>query len=648
MTDRLTPLQQRSLVAIGIVWLAFGLLISRLWYLQVIRGEYFRNLSENNRTRTIRTVAPRGYIYDRDGKVLVRNRPSFNIALMLEDTPNVSETLKRLAFISGRDISELEKNFTSDKKRRHFEPQVVLQDVSREELARIKANTYQLPGVIVEVVPTRILPNGILAAQLLGYVREISREQLEKMQDKQYLRGDKVGQAGLEQQYESILRGRSGFVRVEVDASGNRRGELGIVDDVPGSDLYLSLDTDLQRVAEASLGDNHGAVVAIDPLNGEVLALASSPSYDPNTFSGRMTSEEWKAVSENRANPLRNRAISDVYPPGSTFKLISASAALAEKVISETSGITCPGYFLLGRRWHCHKHSGHGTVSIRDAVMQSCNVFFYNVGQMLGVERLSEYSMLFGLGAVTGIDVPGEASGLVPTPSWKKEKIGERWYPGDTIPFSIGQGYLSATPLQMAVAASVIANGGTVYQPHLLRRSVNHETGDESVLALKEARKIDISENVWRKVRSFAVDVVSGERGTGKRAAIEGIVIGGKTGTAQAGAVGQGLEDHAWFISFAPADAPRIAMAILVEHGGHGGVTAAPISKAVMEVYFRKIGLLSPQIPLMPGVTILDGSALYGSVSDDVDSEGAMLDVSDSDIVDTPSAELEGGADVSE
>ena len=423
---------------------------------------------------------------------------------------------------------------------------------------------------------------------------------------------------------------------MEVDASGNRRGELGIIDNVPGNDLYLSIDSDLQRVAETMLGEHSGAVVAIDPSNGEVLAIASNPSYDPNTFSGRMTSDEWRAVSENRANPLRNRAISDMYPPGSTFKLISTTAGLAEKVINENSSVTCPGYFMLGRRWHCHKHSGHGHVALNDAVMQSCNVFFYNLGQMLGIERLSEYSALFGLGQLTGIDLPGEVSGLVPTPSWKKEKIGERWYPGDTIPFSIGQGYVSATPLQMALVASIIANGGTVYQPHLLKRVLNHENGQESVFAQRESHKIKISPTVWRKVQSLATGVVEGQRGTGKRAAIRGIVVGGKTGTAQAGAVGQGLEDHAWFISFAPVDAPRIAMAVLVEYGGHGGVTAAPISKAVMEVYFRKIGLLPPQIPLMPGVTILDDATLYGSaldgeVLDEIDSEDATLDVSDAE-----------------
>lgn len=587
----------RVRIAALIGYTILALIIFRIWYLQGLSGAYYRDLSENNRIRTLRTTPARGAVFDREGRLLVGNRPAFNVALLLEDTPDVSETLKILSEVSGRSLEEIERRFRS-KKNRPFEPKVVIPDISREELAKIKVNSFRLPGVIIDTVPTRSYPHETLASQALGYAREISRGEL-KLRRASYRRGDYIGKSGLEREWEDVLRGKSGVVQLEVDAMGHRRKNLGIVDYTPGKDVYLTIDLDLQEAASAAFDGRRGALVALDPRSGEVLALVSSPSYNANIFTGEMLIEDWELVERDADRPLRNRAIADSYPPGSTFKLLMAVAGLTEGLITAESESHCPGYHVFGRRrYRCHKRQGHGKVNLREAIRMSCNVFFYELGLKLGVERIEQYARLFGLGEKTGIKLSGEEPGIVPSKKWKKKVYGERWYPGDTVPVTIGQGYLTVTPIQMANAMAILANGGKHYKPSLVYKVVDPNKENETIQYRPQLLNSGaLSPRALEIVKEMAADVVQHERGTGRRAAIPGVEVGGKTGTAQvsslrSGAKGERFKDHAWFIAFAPVEQPTIALAVIVENAGHGGVEAAPVARAVLEAYFGKRGML--------------------------------------------------------
>jgi penicillin-binding protein 2 len=584
------------------ICLVLALLLLRIWYLQGIKGDYFRDLSENNRTRTVRTIAPRGNIYDREKKILVQNRPAFNVSLMLEDTPDVTKTLEELSATTGRDVEVLKEMLKGVRRRSPFQPQVVMADVSRPELETVKVSNHRLPGVMIDVAPTRAYPHKDVAAHVLGYVREVSRPQLAKLKKKsdQYRKGDIVGQSGIEKTWEQELQGIAGYRRVEVDAKGKRRGELGIVDDSPGHDLYLTLDYDLQVAAQRALDGQNGSVVAIDPRNGEILALASAPSFDANILAGRTSPEDWKQLRDNPDHPLTNRSIAENYAPGSIFKLIMGLAGLSEKVIHPGTELDCPGYYYFaGRRYRCHKRSGHGKVNMKDAIKMSCDSYFYQLGRKLGIGIIHKYSSMFGLGKRTGIDLPGERSGIAPSNEWKLKYLGERWYPGETLSVSIGQGFLTVTPLQMAVSVAALVNGGTLFEPFLVKDVVDRTEGNVYQHQPK-GKELPLNKKLLKKIMLYAESVVAEKKGTGGKAAIEGIRVGGKTGTAQVVALGKEtlkkkFNDHAWFVSFAPVEEPTIVMAIIVENGGHGGAAAAPISKEVMSVYFRKKGLLAPE-----------------------------------------------------
>lgn len=578
-------------------FVCLSILLMRLWFLQGVYGSYYRDLSENNRLRVVRTQPARGTIFDRDGRVLVTNRPAFNIALIQEDIHDLNVTLKKLSDITGRSVDELRSSLRSQRGRYHFEPKVVIFDASRTEVAAIKANTYQLPGVMIDVVPTRSYPYNSLASQVFGYARQISRKQLDGDVDGTYRMGDRVGQDGLEKVWEEQLRGQSGSRNIEVDAMGRRKGELGIVDDIPGRALQLTLDLDLQLVAEEAFKDKRGALVALDPNTGEILALVSAPSYDLNMFATGVQTQQWQQITTDKAHPLTNKAIASSYPIGSTFKLVTSLAGLAEKKLSLTSEFNCSGHFMFaGRPYHCHKKTGHGMVSIKQALTVSCNVFYFHLGQLLGIDLIEKYARMVGLGIATGVDLPGEINGIVPSDAWKRARYGQRWYPGDTLPVSIGQGYLVATPIQMAVMISVIANSGTVFQPYLVNKVIDQVTGEVTQIASKVVQRSTVNTEVFNEVRSLAASVVNDPRGTGKAAKLDTIVVGGKTGTAQVIGLGKkGDNDHAWFVTFAPVEKPMLAIAIIVENGGHGGTTAAPIAKQVYEKFFRKKGMLPPE-----------------------------------------------------
>ncbi len=595
-------LQFRFRLATYFAWLGIFILLFRLWFLQVVHGSYYRNKSENNRTRAIRVEAPRGIVYDRFGKVIVRNRPSFNLAILTEDVKNVNQTLEKIAGILKLDSKKLIEDFKSSKKNyRKFEPQVAIHDISHEDLARVEARGYSLPGVITTVEPARVYPYDNFASQLLGYTREISPEQLKELKNEKYRPGDQTGQSGLEVSQEKLLKGSPGYLQVEVDARGRRRSQLGVVDIVPGKDLYLTLDLELQKIAEEQMQGKRGAIVAMEPNTGEILALVSAPGYDPNLFSGNISNQGWKALVDDPGKPFRNRAVSSAYPPGSTSKLLWAITGLEKGIINENTLFNCPGYYKIKkRRFHCHKRAGHGKVNVSKAIKVSCNAFFYQLGHKLGIDNLSEYLNKFGFGKKTGIDLLAEKPATAPSRQWKKKRLNERWYDGDTIPVSIGQGYFTTTPLQLASMLSTLVNGGYRYRPNLVRKVIRGQ--DVEYIRPELIEELKLSSHNVETVKYAAQRVVEEDGGTGKRARVPGVLVGGKTGTAQVAALEHGIEgklnDHAWFVSFAPVEKPSIVLSIIVENGGHGGESAAPIAQAIMQRYFIDRGVIEKPKPI--------------------------------------------------
>jgi len=585
--------------ALGICALCLFILALRLWHLQIIKGHFFRDRSENNRLRMVYIPPPRGLILDRNGEALVRNRPSFNVDLVVEDSPNPEETVRTLAEIVGEPSEALLEKLSRQVKRRMYEPKLLLRDVSRDLVAKITAQRYRLPGVIISVVPARDYIKGDLAAHVIGYIREISSEQLKSPLYSGYRMGDLVGQYGVEARYERYLQGERGSQAVIVNAAGNKIGEAYSHLALAGSDLVLTIDRKLQEVADRALEGKRGAVVALDPNTGEVLALAGSPRFDPSIFTTEVSKETWADLSEGRDNKLSNRVTQGSYPPGSIFKIFVAAAALAEGVVTPSEKFFCPGYQTFGsRRFHCHKHSGHGSVDLFEAIVQSCDVYFYTVGQRLGVDRIYHYAHdLFDFGEPTGLNIGDESSGLIPSTAWKAKYFrnpeDKKWYPGETLPVSIGQGAITTTPIQIARGIAAVVNGGRVVRPRVVRRVMANDGRvlEEAQKGPEVIRSVDIDPGILERLKKAMVGVVEDRRGTGHRAAlpeVSGISVGGKTGTAQVASKQSGSkdDDHAWFAGFAPADNPQIVVVALVENGGHGGVEAAPVARDLFAAYF--------------------------------------------------------------
>jgi penicillin-binding protein 2 len=589
----------RIWIALAIAALCLFVLALRLWHLQIIRGNFFRDRSENNRLRMVYVPPPRGLILDRNGEVLVRNRPSFNIDFVSEDSPDPEATVRTLASITGYPAEELLEKLARPGKRRMYEPKLLLRDVSRDMVARVTAQRYRLPGVVVSVVPGRDYIHGDLAAHAIGYIREISGEQLKNPLYAGYRMGDVIGQYGVEARYERYLQGERGSQAVIVNAAGNKTGEAYSHLALPGSDVMLTIDRRLQEVADRALSGKKGAVVAMNPNTGDILAMASAPRFAPSIFTSEVSKEAWADITDPRGNKLTNRVSQGVYPPGSVFKIFVAIAALAEGVVKPTERFHCPGYLTFGsRKFRCHKHSGHGSVDLFDAMVQSCDVYFYTVGQRLGVDRIYQYAHdLFEFGEPTGLGIGDEAAGLIPSTAWKAKYFrnpeDKKWYPGETLPVSIGQGAITTTPLQIVRGVSAVVNGGKVLKPRLVRKVVandgrvlEEESGGPEIV-----RTIDIPPDIIEKVKRSMVGVVVDPRGTGHKAALpesSGIIVGGKTGTAQVASKESGIkdEDHAWFAGYAPADNPQIVVAAIVENGGHGGAEAAPIVQDIFAAYF--------------------------------------------------------------
>ncbi len=579
---------------------AFAVLFLRLIYLQVIRGDEYRLLSLNNRIRLQSIDAPRGLIYDRNGDVLVENRPSFDVNITLKDARPVDETINKLSEHLNVPTEELLLKLSTSKDVSAYKPILIKQDIGRNALASIEAHKYDLPGITVNVKLRRHYLNIQDAVHLIGYLSEINPGELAGGKYPGLRRGDLIGKFGAEKAFESFLQGERGGRQVEVNAHGRVVRVLKTVAAKPGQNIHLTLDFRLQKKAESLLRGVAGAAVAMDPASGRILALASSPSFDQNYFVDGMSHEQWDSLISNPFRPMENKAIQGEYPPGSTYKIITALAGLVEGVIDENTEFFCPGYYRFGNRtYRCWKKGGHGRVRIIKAIAESCDVYFYQVGNLLGVDRLAWYAKAAGLGSPTEIRLDKEAKGLIPTGAWKKKRTGIAWQKGETLSVAIGQGFNLATPLQMAGMTAAIANGGTRYKPMILEAI---KTADGRLIYQNEPQimgKIPLNEQALALVRRGLWEVVNSDRGTARGSRLADIEFSGKTGTSQVVSRKKGdtrsederpahLRAHAWFVAYAPSEAPKIAVAVLVEHGEHGSGAAAPIAREMIKAYLRK------------------------------------------------------------
>jgi penicillin-binding protein 2 len=599
--------ESRLPVLATLIVLAFIVFAVRLFQLQIVQSDELKGASQGNSVRTVRLDAPRGDILDREGRVLAATRPAFGLQVVPHDLHQPDLTFTALGMLLDEDDLALRERVGTPSGRKRFAPVRLVDDLPYDRWAGTQSHLYALPGVSNDVQPRRHYLGGELAAHLLGYLGEIDSKQLERPRFAGYRMGDVIGQAGVESLYQSSLRGRAGGRNQVVDVSGRVRQVLDEVEPLPGGDLMLTLDLDLQKAAEEAFAppaegepEKWGAVVALDPRNGDVLALVSRPAFDPNDFAGGIDAETWKGLTTDEWRPLQNRAISGVYPPGSTYKVITAAAALEEGIIGPRDSVFCPGTFRLGRRtYRCWKRRGHGAVDLYRALVESCDVYFYTVGLEVGVDRLARYANGFNLGRLTGIALPQENAGLVPTSRWKERRHREPWQRGETVSTSIGQGFNLATPLQMAVAYAAIANGGQLVRPRLVL-AVEGDAGTMATGPAPETTgRVPVSDETLTRLLTALEGVVSESHGTGGRARVRGVRVGGKTGTSQVVRmrVVEDMEedeipiryrDHAWFVGVAPIEAPEIVVAALVEHGGHGGAAAGPVVQRVLARYFEK------------------------------------------------------------
>lgn len=605
--------RQRIKGVILFVLAAFVALTVRLFYLQVIEREEYRRLSENNSIRLQSIKPPRGLIFDRNGEMLVDNRPSFDLSIITKDAKPLEKTLYKLSHFLEAPYEELHSKISRSKGHSGYIPVLVKQDIGRDALGQIEAQKFDLPGVGVNVEARRHYINCNSAAHLIGYLSEINAEELKGGKYPENKSGDFIGRFGVEKTYESYLQGRRGGRQVEVNAAGQVVRVLKTVEAIPGQNIYLTIDTRVQQKAEELLQGRAGAVVAMDPASGDILALASNPSFDQNDFVSGMSHEKWEALISNPQRPLENKALQGEYPPASTYKIVTAMAALEEGLIDEDTTFFCPGYYKFGdREFRCWKEGGHGTVGVVKALSESCDVFFYQAGLKLGVDRLAWYAKAAGLGSPTDIRLDNEAGGLVPTAGWKKERTGIEWQRGETLSVAIGQGYNLATPLQMLVLTAAVANGGTLCRPLIVKKIENAEGKIISESETQIRGKLPVSRRTLDLVRRGLWEVVNSPTGTARNTRIAGIEISGKTGTAQVvgrrtdGAAEKKSEPlikpHAWFVAYAPSPNPTIAVAVIVEHGEGGSSMAAPMAREVLRTFFtnEKSGAFQHQAALQP------------------------------------------------
>jgi penicillin-binding protein 2 len=603
-----SQLRARFLFCLATVGILFGVMLLRLAYLQVIEGARYRYLSENNRIRLERLPAPRGMILDRNGVILADVRASFDVYGVPAELPPAElrqELYWELSQVLDLPAEQVQGVYEGRGPAR-WKPRLLKRRLSRAEMARIEAHRLELPSVLVQANPVRRYPAGSLLGNTLGYVGEISPRELDTHAYAEYESGDFIGRGGLEEAWEGTLQGQAGGQQVEVDVRGRTLGALASRPALPGHNLVLTVDYRLQRVAEEALGDQVGSVVALGVRSGDVLAIVSNPSLDPNLLAQGVSEDQWQQLITDPLHPLQNRPLQGGFPPGSTFKVASALAALAEGTITPKTQVTCTGeYHFAGRAYRCWKKTGHGLVDLERSLVESCDVFFYQLGLDTGVDAIHRWAGELGLGRRTDIDLPSESSGLLPSKEWKRRTRNEPWYAGETLSVVIGQGYVLATPLQLAQLAATIANpDGIRLRPRIVARI---ETGDgqhTTEIPVREAATLSFRATHLDLVRRAMRRVVSDPHGTARKAEVEGFAVAGKTGTAQVVRLARDgaydtdtipweQQDHALFICYAPFESPEIAVAVVVEHGGHGGSTAAPVARRVIEAYRD---LRAPQI----------------------------------------------------
>ena len=571
----------------ALIFLIFG---ARLWQLQIIQGYDFTQKAERNRVRRVLLVAPRGAILDRNGTPLVENRPSFDILLFREDMKDREAVERFIIEKLGVSSESLERQFARNKNTPRYRPIVIKEDVGMDDISVVEAFRHNYPEIRLGQEPRRLYNYGKLAAHLLGYMGEVSEKELKSGEFPNAIPGSLIGRSGVERIYNQILTGIDGSRNVLVNSIGREVGVTDEIASITGDDIRLSLDLDIQMAAEKELEGRVGVVIAMNPQNGEILAMANAPSFNPNSFSSRISSAEWKELVNDPDRPMQNRAIQNSYPPGSIFKVIMASAGLYSGALDDNPAVFCGGateYF--GRMFRCASQAGHGSLRLEQAIAASCNIFFYELGNKLGITKISEHATALGLGLHTGIDLPDERSGVMPSQEWSKRVRNTQWYPGETISVAIGQGAVSTTPIQMLRAISAIAAGGRLTTPHVI---LDAQTGNwrgfewpVTQIPLKDEHIRRIIEGMWQSVNGG---------GTGRNANIPDMDICGKTGTVQVVSrenlqrAKSNTENHSWFAGFAGRDNPEIAVIVFVEHGGGGGAVAAPIAREIFRAYQEK------------------------------------------------------------
>ena len=574
---------EKVLISAYLIIALFFILTIRIWQLQILQGSEYRKLSEENRLRIVRVAAPRGIIFDRNGIPLVKNTPYYFVSISPQNLDGLD--ISALAELLKMDKDVLSEKVKNRPQQNLYEPIRLKEGLSTKEIALIEARRSDFPSLAVDVDVSRDYLFGSTGAHLIGYLGKPNEFQYSSPDFRDVPSNAFIGQWGVEKLYDRQLRGTSGERIIEMDALGRELRLIKEKSPVRGDDVKLAMDIKLQKEAEESFGEKTGALVAMKPDTGEILAMVSKPSFDPNLFARGIKYRQWEELNQNKKLPLLNRSLQSQYPPGSTFKIITAIAAIEEGAIDVNTKVTCTGEIVYGK-WHfgCWQKHGHGTLSLHRALVESCDVYFYDLGKRLGIDKIASYARMFGLGKETGLRIAKERSGMVPDTKWKQEKRKQPWYLGETFNASIGQGYVATTPFQMAQMMSIVANGGYIYSPSLLM-------ADNKPAPLT---KLNIRQETFDEVKKALSGVVNENGGTGWAAKSSMVNICGKTGTAQVVGMKRDskylpemFRDHAWFVAFAPYEAPEIALSVMMEHGGHGGAAAAPIAKRAIETYMR-------------------------------------------------------------
>jgi len=593
--EELSLIQRRARRVYLAIGLVFVLLLLSFWKIQILDHKKYWRLSESNRTREVIIPYQRGLIKDRNDQILAKSIASFRASIIRENCEDFENSCQKIAWLLNLEKNVLQERIQKYKSLPLSYPIVVKDNLSFEEVSHIEARKIELPELILQVEPKRSYPHGQLASHVLGYLQELSPEDIQSGLYPDRHLGDLIGRTGIEKLYDDILEGTNGRVLEIVDSLGRRQGEITRDDPVQGKTIYLTLDLEIQKRAEELLEGKEGSIVVLDAKSGEILALASYPTFDPNKFINRFTPEEWQSLIQSPEFPLENRAIRGLYSPGSVFKLTMALAALESGIINDGTSFYCSGHTrIYGHPFGCWFKPGHGAMNLYTGIQNSCNIYFYQLGRRLGIEAIHRYASLQGFGTLTGVDLPGEKAGLVPNPEWKQQVKKEPWYPGETISVSIGQGPLLVTPLQIAVHTALIANRGREVTPHILKSLQNQTRSNRNiqsraqVVGMSPASFEKVIDGMWKSVN---------EGGTGRGARIGDFNICGKTGSTQLVSTakakellekGQKVKTHSWFTGFCAKDNPQVVVTVLVEHGGMGGATAAPLARRIFDLYLKK------------------------------------------------------------